>query len=46
LVKQWLEEMEVPAINEGYVDRRPLEKLGGVKSPKPSSDDDDVRASW
>jgi hypothetical protein len=40
LVQQWLEQVVVPAVDEGYLDVRPLEEPGCEQAAKAASDND------
>jgi hypothetical protein len=44
LIEQWLEQVIVVAIDDGDVERRSRQLLGGGKSPKTRPDDHDARA--
>jgi hypothetical protein len=41
LVDEWLEEVEVAAIDEGDLDRRTTERAGRVQTAETAADDDD-----
>src|SRR5690606_24866660 len=43
LVQQWLEEVEVLAIDDRHAHVRSPHRLGEVESPEAAADDDDVR---
>ena len=43
MIEQWLEEMEVPAVEQRHAHRRVMQAAGGIQSAKPATDDDYVR---